>query len=315
MISRQELPIPGLGDDLRIPYFDVRGDQDGPRLTVLAGVHGAEYASIAAAREFVANLDVEQVSGRIVVVPVVNVPAFWARSAFVVPADGKNLNRSFPGDPNGSYSEVLAHHVFQHLVLGSDYLVDLHAGDLPEALEPFTIYEQSSVESSARELAMAYGLAHCVRQPSSARTVAGSTCAAAADAGIPAIIAESGENGLMQRAAIDRHLAGLRNLARFVGVLAGEPEPAGPVAEHEGWHWLRTARAGWWQPAVATGTSVRAGDLLGTVADVWGDVFAEIKAPEAGTLLFLTTSPAVGDDGLLLGLARDVPEPGTAAGQ
>jgi predicted deacylase len=142
MISRQELPIPGLGDDLRIPYFDVRGDQDGPRLTVLAGVHGAEYASIAAAREFVANLDVEQVSGRIVVVPVVNVPAFWARSAFVVPADGKNLNRSFPGDPNGSYSEVLAHHVFQHLVLGSDYLVDLHAGDLPEALEPFTIYEQ-----------------------------------------------------------------------------------------------------------------------------------------------------------------------------
>jgi len=311
VISRQDLDITGLGNGLQIPYFDIRGEQDGPRLTVLAGVHGAEYASIAAAREFVSTLDVTAVSGRIIVVPVVNVPAFWARSAFVVPADGKNLNRSFPGDPAGSYSEVLAHHVFQQLVLGSDCLVDMHAGDLPEALEPFTIYEQSAVESSSRELALAYGLAHCVRQPAAARTVAGSTCAAAADAGIAAIVAESGENGLMQRAAIDVHLAGLRNLARFVGVLAGDPEPARPIQQHEGWHWLRTEREGWWQPAVATGSSVEGGDLLGTVSDVWGDVFAEIHAPEAGTLLFLTTSPAVGADGLLLGLARNAPEPGS----
>lgn len=311
MISRQDLDITGLGNGLQIPYFDIRGEQDGPRLTVLAGVHGAEYASIAAAREFVSTLDVTAVSGRIIVVPVVNVPAFWARSAFVVPADGKNLNRSFPGDPAGSYSEVLAHHVFQQLVLGSDCLVDMHAGDLPEALEPFTIYEQSAVESSSRELALAYGLAHCVRQPAAARTVAGSICAAAADAGIAAIVAESGENGLMQRAAIDVHLAGLRNLARFVGVLAGDPEPARPIQQHEGWHWLRTEREGWWQPAVATGSSVEGGDLLGTVSDVWGDVFAEIHAPEAGTLLFLTTSPAVGADGLLLGLARNAPEPGS----
>lgn len=311
MISRQDLDITGLGNGLQIPYFDIRGEQDGPRLTVLAGVHGAEYASIAAAREFVSTLDVTAVSGRIIVVPVVNVPAFWARSAFVVPADGKNLNRSFPGDPAGSYSEVLAHHVFQQLVLGSDCLVDMHAGDLPEALEPFTIYEQSAVESSSRELALAYGLAHCVRQPAAARTVAGSICAAAADAGIAAIVAESGENGLMQRAAIDVHLAGLRNLARFVGVLAGDPEPARPIQQHEGWHWLRTEREGWWQPAVATGSSVQGGDLLGTVSDVWGDVFAEIHAPEAGTLLFLTTSPAVGADGLLLGLARNAPEPGS----
>lgn len=131
MITRQTLRIPELDNGLQIPYFDIRGEQDGPRLTVLAGVHGAEYASIAAAREFVSSLDVSQVSGQIVVVPVVNVPAFWARSAFVVPADGKNLNRSFPGDPAGSYSEVLAHTVFEQLVLGSDYLVDLHAGDLP----------------------------------------------------------------------------------------------------------------------------------------------------------------------------------------
>jgi predicted deacylase len=306
VITRRTLTIPELGaDGLGIPYFDIQGRGDGPRLTVLSGVHGAEYASIAAVREFVRDLDAGAVTGRILVVPVVNVPGFWARAPFVVPADDKNLNRHFPGDPGGTFTEVLAHHVFTTFVLGSDYLVDMHAGDVPESLEPFTIFEESPVEAASNDLAVAYGLGHIVRQAAAARTVAGSTCAAAADAGIPAIIAESGQNGLLDRAAIDRHVAGLTNLARTVGVLDGEPWPVRDARRHEGWHWLRTDRAGWWQPAVTVGESVPAGGLLGTVSDVWGEVFAEVRAPEPGTPLFLTSSPAVSADGLLLGLARD----------
>jgi predicted deacylase len=303
MITRRTLSVPGIGLD--IPYFDVQGRGDGPRLTIVAGVHGTEYTSIAAVREFVRDLDPEQVSGRITAVPVVNVPAFWARSPFVVPADGENLNRHFPGDAGGGFTDVLAHHVFASFVRGADYLVDLHAGDLPEALEPFTIYEESAVEAASCDLALAYGAGHVVRQARQVRTVAGSTCAAAADAGIPAIIAESGQNGLMERDAIDRHLAGLTNIARSIGVLAGDPSPMPEPRRHEGWHWLRTDRAGWWAPAVTTGERVPAGAVLGTMSDVWGEVFAQIIAPEAGTPLFLTTSPAVSAGGLLLGLARD----------
>jgi predicted deacylase len=303
MTTRQTLSVPGL--DLDIPYFEIRGRGDGPRLTVVAGVHGTEYTSIAAVREFARGVNPEEVTGSITLVPVVNVPAFWARSPFVVPVDGENLNRAFPGDAAGGYTQKLAHHVFTSFVLGADYLVDLHAGDLPEALEPFTIYEESPVEAASRDLALAYGAGHMVRQAAVARTVAGSTCAAAADAGIPAIIAESGQNGLVDRAAVDMHLRGLTNIARSVGVLAGDPTPMPEPRRHEGWHWLRTDRAGWWQPAVATGEPVPAGAILGTMSDVWGEVFAEITAPEAGTPLFLTTSPAVPADGLLLGLARD----------
>ncbi|AWS42227.1 succinylglutamate desuccinylase/aspartoacylase family protein [Streptosporangium sp. 'caverna'] len=305
MITRRTLSVPDLGPDgLDIPYFDIQGRGDGPQLTVLAGVHGAEYASIAAVREFVRNLDDGAVSGRIIAVPVVNVPGFWARTPFIVPADGKNLNRSFPGDPDGTFSEVLAHHLFTSFVVGADYVVDLHAGDIPEALEPFTIFEESPVEAASLDLAVAYGAGHIVRQAAVARTVAGSTCAAAADIGIPAIIAEAGQNGLLDRPAIDMHLAGLSNIARSVGVLDGDPWPVRDALRHEGWHWLRTDRAGWWQPVVTTGESVPAGGLLGTMSDVWGEVFAEVRAPEAGTPLFLTTSPAVSADGLLLGLAR-----------
>jgi predicted deacylase len=144
-----------------------------------------------------------------------------------------------------------------------------------------------------------------VRQSATGRTVAGSSCAAAADAGIPAIVAEWGQNGLVDRAAVDSHLAGLRNIARSIGILDGEPWPVRDFQQHEGWHWLRTEQAGWWEPAVTVGQSVAAGELLGTVADVWCEVLAEVHAPEMGTPLFLTTSPAVAADCLLLGLARD----------
>ena len=302
-VSVLDLPsLPGGG--LQLPYVDVRGAADGPHLTVIAGVHGTEYTSIAAAREFARSLDPGTVSGRVTVVPLVNLPAFWARSPFVVPDDGKNLNRRFPGDPSGTYAEALAAAVFSTFLAGSDAVLDLHAGDLPEALEPFTIYEESPVEAAARDLAVAYGLGHVVRQARAVRTVAGSTCAAAADVGIPAIIAESGQNGLLDRASVDRHLAGLTNVARSLGVLPGEVVQHPAPQEHEGWHWLRTPGAGWWEPAVPVGAAVGAGDLLGTVSGLLGGVEHEVRAPEAGVLLFLTTSPAVVADGLLLGLAR-----------
>lgn len=304
-MSLQVLTIDALPGGLQIPYVDVRGRADGPHLTVIAGVHGTEYTSIAAVRELARTLDPAEVRGRLTLVPLVNVPAFWARSPFVVPADGKNLNRSFPGDPDGSYAEVLAHHLFQTFVVGTDHLLDLHAGDLPESLEPFAIYEESAVEAASRDLALAYGLGHVVRQSAQQRTVAGSSCAAAADIGVPAIVAESGQNGLLDRASVQRHLDGVRNVARSLGVLPGAVVRHAPPQEHDGWRWLRTPSAGWWEPAVPVGTAVEAGALLGTVGPLLDESGVhEVRAPEAGVLLFLTSSPAVGADGLLLGLAR-----------
>jgi len=113
---------------------------------------------------------------RAALAPLINLPAFWARTPFVVPLDGKNLNRSFPGDADGTAAERIAAAVTDRLIKGSDYVIDLHAGDLPEALEPFVFYDASPVEERARELALAYGLGHMVRQSSDGRTVTGSHC-------------------------------------------------------------------------------------------------------------------------------------------
>ena len=154
MLQRKVLSLPNLGESgMDIPYFEIIGKEDGPQLTILAGVHGAEYASIAAVKEFVAEIDVEQVIGKIIAVPIVNLLGFWARSPFIVPADGKNLNRNFPGNIDGTFTEFLAHHVFTNFIEGAVFLVDLHAGDIPESLTPFSIYEESAVEEGSREMA------------------------------------------------------------------------------------------------------------------------------------------------------------------
>ena len=310
MIETSEVRV-DLGDHgvLDIPYVNVVGEAgEGPHLTVIAGVHGTEYASIAAARQLLAELRPAELSGTVTVAPVINLPAFWARTPFVVPLDGKNLNRSFPGDADGSAAERIAAAVTDRLIKGSDYGIDLHAGDLPEALEPFVFYDASPVEGRARELALAYGLGHLVRQSSGGRTVAGSTSAAAADLGIPSFTAESGECGILAADAVDRHLRGLRNVLRQLRLLPGDAVAFDRPVEHDGWIWMRTADAGWWQPAVGTGDSVAEGDLLGTVSPLIGGTPTPIIAPAAGVPLFITSSPAVCADGLLLGLARPATE-------
>lgn len=291
---------------LDIPLVEVTGAADGPLLTVLAGVHGCEYASMAAVRRWAHGLGERDLRGRIRAVPVLNVTAFRARTPFVVPEDGKNLNRCFPGDPAGTMAERLAHEAFTQFITGSDALIDAHCGDLVEALQPFALYDGGPAEARARDLAVAYGLPYVIRQePGPDRAVAGSTSAAAAAAGIPAIIAEAGGCGLVEEHAVRMHIGGLN---RVLAALGMADEAGAAPGRTDQVHlarslWLRCARAGWWEPAVRVGDTVAAGQHLGAIASLDGaEVLETVAAPADGVVLFLTSSPAVADDGLLLGL-------------
>jgi predicted deacylase len=293
------------GDPIEIPYARIVGTAgEGPHLTVIAGIHGGEYTSMAAVMRLIGTLDEQQLRGTVTAVPIVNQPAFWNRTPFVVPVDGKNLNRTFPGDPEGTYTEVLAHEVFTAFIEPTDLLIDMHAGDIPEGLEPFCLFEESPVEERARGMALAYGTGHVVRQSRAVRTVGGSSSSAAADIGVPAIIAEVGANGICDEASVARHLQGVLNVCAHLGMLpAAVAETAATPAEYNGWVWMRSTVQGWWQPRIAVGEQVRAGDVLGAVLDPFGRELERVEAPAAGCPLFLTSSPAVLADGLLLGLA------------
>jgi predicted deacylase len=293
--------------DLEHPAFEARGKTDGPHLALIGGIHGCEYSSIAAVTKVMKELDTDELSGSITAVPVVSMESYIRRSPFVIPEDGKNLNRSFPGSYDGSYSEVLARSIYDTLIEPADALIDLHGGDMVEALEPFSIYATSDVTDEADALAVAFGLRYVVREEPQAGGLGGMTTTAAARAGIPAIIAEAGGCGLLSKDAVDLLAAGVRNALHQLGMLPGEPDPPAAPQQRVGrFDWLRCAKAGWWAPSVGAGDTVAAGDRLGEIRDLWGEVHEEIVAASDGVVLFLTTSPAVGDDGLLLGHGADL---------
>jgi len=292
---------------LELPCFEATGENDGPHLCLLGGIHGGEYSSIAAVVRFMNALDTSVLIGRITAVPIVSMPSFRARTAFVMPQDGKNLNRCFPGSPDGTFSEVLARHVFDQLIAPSDVVLDLHGGDMVEALEPFSLYDESAVEQQARALAIAFGLPYLVRSAPSEAPISGTTTSAAAAAGVPAVIAEVGGCGLLEEDAVRMHLDGLANALRHLRMLPGEvASPRADMRSVGRFVWLRSTEEGWWEPDVRAGDEVRAGASLGSVRNLFGDVIERVPAPEDGVVLFLTTSPAVTADGLLLGLGADV---------
>jgi hypothetical protein len=301
-VERRTIELAGLA----VPFVQVTGAGDGPTLTVIAGVHGCEYASMDGVRRWLRTLESRELHGRVRAVPVLNVTAFAARTPFVVPEDGKNLNRSFPGDPAGTLAERLAYDAFTQLISGSDAYVDAHCGDLVEALQPFALYEEGPAEEQARELAAAYGLPYVIRQSAGpGRAVNGTSSASAAAAGIPGITAEAGGCGLVEEDAVAMHVAGLDGVLARLGMTKAAAPPAPlPEPTYLGrFLWPRCAGAGWWAPAVRPGEQVIKGQLLGTVSSLDGATVREtVTAPADGVVIFVTSSPAVADDGLLLGL-------------
>jgi uncharacterized protein len=293
---------PALGSEIR--YLEYGDRSDGPAIVLVAGVHGCEYSSMLGLRRFLEGLDEAELRGHITAVPILNMAAFTERTPFVVPHDGRNLNRCFPGDAAGSFSDRLAAAVFEQLVRPADAVVDMHCGDQVEALAPFALYDESDVETASERLALAYGLPYLIRMGRADRPIAGTLSAAASEAGIPAITAEAGGCGLVDEPSVQAHVDGLRRVFAGLDMLpASGPAPGTPERLGQ-FVWLRSTRSGWWTPAVPVGHHVESGDLLGTVVPLLGEPgeAEEVVAPAAGVPIFITTSPAVQPDALLLGL-------------
>src|ERR1700681_4307475 len=88
-----------------IPVVVVRGTKPGPVLALVSGAHGTEYASIIALEKVIQTLDPAQVSGTVVILPLVNIASFEQKVPHVNPVDGKSMNRFYPGRQDGTQPE------------------------------------------------------------------------------------------------------------------------------------------------------------------------------------------------------------------
>jgi predicted deacylase len=127
--------------------------------------------------------------------------------------------------------------------------------------------------------------------------------AAAAERGVPALIAESGRCGLVEEEAIVRHVDGVRNIWRTLGLLVdAPPKTVEPPRVLNRFEWLRSDHQGIFECAVRVNDAVQVGQRLGQMIDLVGNPLAEVTSPAEGVVLFTVTSPAIKQGGLLLGV-------------
>lgn len=287
------LPVARLNDGsmLRVPYTVLAGARAGPRVVVTAGVHGDEYEGVRAVAELTRALDPAAVHGTVVLVPVVNPPAFHA-SLRVNPLDGVNLNRVFPGNPHGTLSERLAAVVFQRLIAGADALIDLHSGGTRYLFHPqagfYRLPEAGDVSDRSLAMARAFGLElvwEITHRP-------GVLSYEAMRAGIAAIGAEIGGNGRCEPEHVTLAQRGVRNVLAVLGVLAEAPEAPPPQRIWRGDFTIAPA-SGLFRADVALNQEVRAGDRLYTLLDLTGAVCYEHHAAHAGLVSAMRAFAAI----------------------
>lgn len=294
------------GPEIQIPVATVHGEQDGPTMLIVAGVHGSEYVGLEAVRRLHRTVEPAALSGRLITVPCFGLPAFYGFATHVNPIDGLNPGREFPGDPDGSFTQRAAHLVWSELVSQADAVVDVHGGDLEEELTEYVqvnLTGDEAVDARSLDLAKAFGIELMVTSPvPSEPPASGNLFSMAAAHGKAGVLTEAGSHGILDMELVawyhDRLLDGIRGM----GMLPGDPQRV----DHRQLYRFGGAFApldGCWYPSVAEGDTVASGQRIGEMRDVFGEHVCDVFAEEDAVVLGVMTIPGRPEGSMLLGYA------------
>jgi predicted deacylase len=303
-----EFKYPPTGELIRFPVGTVYGVEDGPTLVVLGGMHGSEYCGIEAAIQLFNWVDPAKLRGTLMVGMIYNLPAFQNNQGFVVPQDGINPGRTFPGKLDGSFSQVMAYYFNQEFLSKADYYVELHGGDIPEALVPWIyapITGNDAVDEKIKAMAQAYNIALvCHGKVPQPPPSTGSGFIMTALRGVPAILTESGQQGILNLEDAERHLTGLRNVLIHLNMMDGEMVSTVKHMISEQHQAIRSEHVGMWYPYVNLGDWVKQDQVVGQIRDYFGDPVFDVKAVFDGHVTVIRTSPNIGIGNVLIELDR-----------
>ena len=286
--------------DIRLPATVLHGHGTGKTMLITAGVHAGEYVGIQAAIELSQKLKIEKVNGTIIIIKVMNRPAFEARNGSMGLDDGKNLNREFPGNPDGTEMERLAWAISQELQPAADYYIDLHSGDDYEKLIPYVYYAGAAageVVSLSRQMAEQVDVPYMVKS----NVASGGSYNYAASQGIPSILIERGGMGDWTYEEVRSTRRDVRNILCHLGIYQG-------LKDFRTYYPLDVADVryqdaeenGLWYPFKKVGDMIQEGDILGEVRDYEGNVkevsvaeFDGVLLYQCGTLQVLGNGPMV----------------------
>jgi predicted deacylase len=271
---------------------------------ISAGIHNAEYVGIQAAIELSNELDVTNLHGNVIILPLANRSGFENRTMSRVYEDGKNLNRVFPGNREGSEADRLAHMLFEVFIKKADAYIDLHCGDGYETLIPFCYYlGDTPAEKTAKRMAECVNVKYVVRS----RCRTGGAYNLASVHGIPSVLIERGQLSLFSREEIEADKADVRNILRCLGVLDGDwtAYPKQELLEYND----DAPCTGCWYPERKPGDRFSKGEKLGEIRDYFGRSLFTETAPTDGVLLYQCASLNIIEKGPMVsyGVAADNP--------
>jgi predicted deacylase len=291
----------GVDAGTNIPVVVVNGTKPGPVLALVTGAHGTEYVSIMAVEKLIRELEPAEVSGMVILVPLVNVQSFEQKVPHLNPVDNKSMNRFYPGKMDGTQTDRASYLITKEVVDKCDYLIDYHGGDLDESLRPYAYWGavgKAEQDRVSKQMVLAFGLDHIIiwsdrpTDPAATRYLDNT----ASVRGKPAIVVEAGHAGTVESDDVALLVNGTLSTMRYLKMIPGEPKfIENPV-------WLEKVvdvladGPGIWYPLVKRGTYVQEGMKLGYITDYFGKVIQEPRAPVSGVVLHVNAVPSLKKD-------------------
>lgn len=307
-IAKGRLKVGDLPDGrpVRIPAIVARGRKAGPTLWLHGCVHGDEYCGAYIIHETLRRLDVAQLAGAVVALPVLNLTAF-RRKQRMSPFErmgGGDLNRCFPGKPDGGLTEQMAYAIYEPLKRHADYLIDFHTAmteDVRWALYPDAGGE---VGRKSETMARAFGLNSTL--PAPMNILAGSAMMTAARDGIASYIVEMGGKGpAFTPDTVAEGAERLGNVMRKLEMLPGPARDYGRLTYFSNFAWVHAQRGGLFQRAVRCGDRIEKGQTLGRYYDLYGRPDGEAASPHPGVVLAISPGPVMANGETLVHIGLD----------
>lgn len=292
-----EVPA-GVDAGTNIPVVVVNGAKPGPVLALVTGAHGTEYVSIIAVEKLIGELDPAQISGTLILVPLVNIASFEQKVPHVNPIDNKSMNRYYPGKMDGTQTDRASYLITKDVVEHCDYLIDYHGGDLDENLRPYAYWGavgKAEQDRISKQMVLAFGLDHIIIWGERPTELPASRYLdnTASILGKPSIVVEAGHAGTVETDDVALLVNGTFSTMRALKMLAGEPHYIeNPV-------WLAKVvdvisdGPGIWYPLVKRGTYVQEGMKLGYITDYFGKTILEPRAPVSAVVLHVNAVPSL----------------------
>jgi predicted deacylase len=263
----------------------LNGKGPGPVLCLTAAVHGDELNGIEVTRRVLNDVDLEELNGALIGVPIVNIQGFYRGTRYL--PDRRDLNRYFPGNPKGSAATRMAHSFFTDIVKHCSALIDLHTGSLNRTNLPQVRADLRVPQVQRMTQALgATVVLHSVGERGSLRR-------AASEAGIPTVTFEMGEPMRVQPEQVEHGAKAIETLMYSLGMTKqrrywGDPEPVYYASK-----WVRVDHGGILFSDVALGERVSEGELLGVVTDPISNQQHRIYAPISGRVLGMALNQVV----------------------